>query len=90
MPATLVAVIAHLVHRLWLMMNMPKPPSWRAVEDRRPDGGRIEALTQMVQAQHEAIPIGFGVELDPAIGAATVGVPHDVAGRFGDDQLELV
>ena len=43
----------------------------------------------MMQPQHDAVGEDLGVQLDPLIGAPAVGVPHHVAGGFGDRELEL-
>ena len=89
MPAALIPVIADFVHALADDVH-PEAAVLGAVEHGRPHGGRIEALTEMVQPHHDAIVERFGFELNPAVGSATVGVPHHVAGGFRRRQLELV
>ena len=74
---------------VWLMMYMPKPPS--SVPSNF--GGRtagIEALTEVMQPQHDAVLVDLRRELNPSIGPPAVGVPHHVARGFGHRQFELV
>jgi hypothetical protein len=44
----------------------------------------------MTKANSDAIRMGFGFHLNPLIGAAVIGVPHDITGRFRNGEFELL
>ena len=82
-------MVAHLIDALADDVH-PEAALLAAVEDRRPHGRRVEALTKMMQAEHDAIVEGFSHELNAAVGAIAIRVPHHVARGFRHRELELV
>ena len=68
---------------------MPNPDSR---EPSNAGGGTADGSNgspEVMQLDQDLAGEGFGFQVNPLIGAAMIGVLHDIAGRFVDRQLRL-
>src|SRR3990167_4572829 len=85
--AAFISIVTHLVDALSDDVGAESGLA-RAVEHRRRRRRRVERVSEVTQPDHHMPRKRFGIEVNALIGAAMVGVFHDVAGCFVDGQFE--